>query len=216
MTAEHQPPAHVTAADTPPAAAGRRRSLAVALLLGAVGTALALLAGGRPWGEAVTSATQGTVPLTAQGREVTGIPAALAVVALASLVAVFAVRRSGRAVVAGVMALCGAAIIATSVLGATDTAALEAEAATATGLAGADVRQVTYTIWPWVSAGGGALLLTAGLTALRYGRHWPAMSGRYERPGQAGGAGRRTADDPDRPEEFWKALDRGEDPTRDG
>ncbi|MCI0385075.1 Trp biosynthesis-associated membrane protein, partial [Streptomyces sp. CNQ085] len=26
-------------------------------------------------------------------------------------------------------------------------------------------------------------------------------------------AGRRAAPDPDRPEELWKALDRGEDPT---
>ncbi|MCM2576503.1 TIGR02234 family membrane protein [Streptomyces sp. MTZ3.1] len=185
------------------------------MFLGAAGAALALVAGGRPWGEAVTSAAQGAVPLTAQGRDVTGIPAALAVVALASLVAVFAVRRSGRTAVAAVMALCGAAIVVTSVLGATDTSALEAEAAAATGLAGAGVREVAHTVWPWASAAGGVLLLAAGLLALRHGRHWPAMSGRYERPGQAGATARRAPADPDRPEEIWKALDRGEDPTRD-
>jgi uncharacterized membrane protein (TIGR02234 family) len=53
------------------------------------------------------------------------------------------------------------------------------------------------------------MLLCAGLLALSYGRQWPAMSGRYER------AGRRAprAVDPDRPEDVWRALDRGEDPT---
>lgn len=217
VSPEHEPPAHATgsAADGPPAEAGRRRSLAAALFLGAAGTALVLVAGGRPWAEAVTSVAQGAVPLTAYGRDVTGIPAALAVVALASLVAVFAVRRSGRTLVASVLALCGAAVVITSVLGAHDTATLEAGAAEATGLAGAGVRNVTHTAWPWVSAAAGALLLGAGALALRHGRHWPAMSGRYERPAQAGPAAGRAPADPDRPEEIWKALDRGDDPTRD-
>ncbi|MYV65334.1 TIGR02234 family membrane protein, partial [Streptomyces sp. SID2131] len=42
-----------------------------------------------------------------------------------------------------------------------------------------------------------------------------AMGGRYERAG-APRAGRKApaATDPDRPEDLWKALDRGEDPTR--
>lgn len=217
MSPEHEPPAHATGSATagPSAAeAGRRRSLAIALFLGAAGTALALVAGGRPWSQAVTAAAQDSVPLTVHGRDVTGIPAALAVVALASLVAVFAVRRSGRVLVAAVMTLCGAAIVLTSVLGAYDTAALEAGAAEATGLAGAGIRDVTQTVWPWVSAAAGVLLLLAGLLALRHGRHWPAMSGRYERPGQSAGPTGRAPADPDRPEEIWKALDRGEDPTR--
>ncbi|MES4833623.1 TIGR02234 family membrane protein, partial [Streptomyces anthocyanicus] len=68
-----------------------------------------------------------------------------------------------------------------------------------------------HTAWPYVAAVGGALLLLAGLLALRYGRQWPAMSGRYERSG----APRRRPQtvDPDRPEDLWKAIDRGEDPT---
>lgn len=62
----------------------------------------------------------------------------------------------------------------------------------------------------------GLLLLIAGLLALVYGRHWPAMSGKYERtPGGARGPRRApAAPDLDRPEEIWKSLDRGEDPTR--
>jgi uncharacterized membrane protein (TIGR02234 family) len=63
-----------------------------------------------------------------------------------------------------------------------------------------------------VAAAGGLLILLAGLLALRYGRLWPVMSGRYERDGRP--RPRKVEPvDPDRPEDIWKALDRGEDPT---
>lgn len=39
------------------------------------------------------------------------------------------------------------------------------------------------------------------------------MGGRYERDGSPR-ARKAAAVDPDRPEDLWKALDRGEDPTR--
>ncbi|WP_238153853.1 TIGR02234 family membrane protein [Streptomyces xinghaiensis] len=191
-----------------------RRSLAAALALGAAGAALALVAGGQTWSEATTTAAQGALRVAAEGRDVTGVPAALAVVGLAALVAVFAVRRAGRAAVAALLALSGAGTAAASLYGRAGTGALEAEAARATGLVGAGVENVTHTPWPLVSTAAGLLLLLAGLLALRHGHRWPAMSGRYERPS---GAVRRgaAAPGPERPEEMWHALDRGEDPTRD-
>ena len=65
-----------------------------------------------------------------------------------------------------------------------------------------------------MAAVGGVLILLAGLLALRYGRLWPGMSGRYERGGAPARPRRRAQPvDPDRPEDLWKALDRGEDPT---
>ncbi|WP_181006800.1 Trp biosynthesis-associated membrane protein, partial [Streptomyces sp. SM9] len=60
-----------------------------------------------------------------------------------------------------------------------------------------------------------ALLLAAGLLALWFGRRWPAMSGRYERDGSPRARKAAPPVDPDRPEDLWKALDRGEDPTRE-
>ncbi|MCT7355272.1 TIGR02234 family membrane protein, partial [Streptomyces sp. 15-116A] len=90
---------------------------------------------------------------------------------------------------------------------------VQRDAAEAAGDTSATVEVLSHTAWPYVAAVGGLLLLLAGALALRYGRLWPAMSGRYERDGTPR-ARRRTAPvDPDRPEELWKALDRGEDPT---
>ncbi len=209
--AEHEPSA--------PAARGRRSSLAIALLAGALGAALVLLATSRKWAEGTAAVAQGSLSQSANGDDITGLPGALAVVGLAALVAVFAVRRLGRVVVAALLALSGAGIVISSALGASDKAALEEKASKVSGLTHSPIHDVAYTPWPWVAAAGGVLLLLAGVLAVGYGRHWPAMSGRYERAGTAGTPARsRTrrgaaTPDPDRPEELWKALDRGEDPT---
>ncbi|GGV67707.1 TIGR02234 family membrane protein [Streptomyces griseoloalbus] len=208
----------VTAVPTPRSeAAGSARtgrlSLAVALLSGALGAAVALLATRQQWSEGTATVAGGAFPLTARGSDVTGVPAALAVVGLAALVAVFAVRRAGRLAVAALLALSGAGTIAAALLGASDSAALDEKAAAASGDTSATVDALSHTAWPYVAAVGGALLLVAGLLALRYGRLWPGMSGRYERAGAARPRRRPAAVDPDRPEDLWKALDRGEDPT---
>ncbi|MFD3335568.1 TIGR02234 family membrane protein [Streptomyces sp. NPDC058700] len=193
---------------------GGRRSLAAALLLGALGATVVLLSAGQIWAEGTASVGGGTVPVEADGGSVTGVPTALAIVGLAALFAVFAVRRTGRTLVAALLALSGAGAALAAVLGASDSAALDAEAARISGDTAAAVAGLSHTVWPYVTAAGAVLILLAGLFALRFGKSWPAMGGRYERTG-APRAGRRTPTaDPDRPEDLWKALDRGEDPTR--
>jgi uncharacterized membrane protein (TIGR02234 family) len=198
-----------------PARAGRR-SLAVALLCGALGAAVALLATRQQWSQGTATVAGGSFPLTAKGSDVTGVPAALAIVGLAALVAVFAVRRTGRLVVAALLTLSGAGTVVAALLGASDTAALDEQAARASGDTSATVHALSHTAWPYVAVVGGALILLAGLLALRYGRLWPAMSGRYERSGAPRPRRAAPAVDPDRPEDLWKALDRGEDPTGTG
>jgi uncharacterized membrane protein (TIGR02234 family) len=189
-----------------------RRALALALLCGAAGATVVLIASGQTWGEAEAVMGGVELPVTASGGDVSGLSSALALVGLASLVAVFAVRRTGRMVVACVLALSGAGAVGAALLGSGDTEALESRAAEAMGLAEASVTSASHTGWPWASAVGGLLLLCAGLLALSDGRHWPAMSGRYGRGGPSR-ASRRSHPDPDRPEDMWRALDRGEDPT---
>ncbi|GAA3493119.1 TIGR02234 family membrane protein [Streptomyces prasinosporus] len=190
-----------------------RLSLALALLCGALGAAVALLATRQQWSEGTARVAGGAFPLTAKGSDVTGVPAALAVVGLAALVAVFAVRRAGRLAVAVLLTLAGAGTVTAALVGASDSAALDEKAAQASGDTSATVEALTHTAWPYVAAVGGLLLLLAGLLALRYGRLWPAMSGRYERGGAPRERRKAPTVDPDRPEDLWKALDRGEDPT---
>ncbi|UFQ15079.1 MULTISPECIES: TIGR02234 family membrane protein [Streptomyces] len=194
---------------------GSRRSIAAALLLGAVGAALALLASRQTWARGTASVAGGDLPLTASGGDVTGVPAALAIVGLAALVAIFAVRRTGRLLVSLLLTLSGAGTVVAALLGAGDGAALDEKAATASGDAAATIGGLSHTGWPYAAAAAGVLLLLAGLLALTYGRSWPAMSGRYERDGSPSPRKARRAPDPERPEELWKALDRGEDPTRE-
>ncbi|MDT9681497.1 TIGR02234 family membrane protein [Streptomyces sp. TRM76323] len=214
---------HVSAASVPQpratgqgeavTAGGGRRSLAVALLLGALGAAVVLLASGRTWTEGRVTGVGGSVALEAAGGDITGAPTALAVVGLAALVAVLAARGAGRRVVALFLALSGAGAATAALLGANDSTALDEQAARTTGDTAARAAALTQTAWPYVTAVAALLILAAGLIALRYGRTWPAMSGRYERDGAPRARGARRAGDPDRPEDLWKALDRGEDPT---
>ncbi|MET9960578.1 TIGR02234 family membrane protein [Streptomyces sp. NPDC006326] len=205
-------PAGPEAAQAPDGRGGRR-SVAVALLLGTLGATVVLLASGRVWARGTAAVGGGALPLTADGRAVTGLPAALAIVGLAALVAVFAVRGKGRLLVSGLLALSGLGAALSAVLAADGRRALDAQAARMTADTAAHVGALTHTAWPYVTAAGAALILLAGLLALRFGRSWPAMGGRYERDGSP-----RTRTparvDPDRPEDLWKALDRGEDPTR--
>ncbi|MCX4732654.1 TIGR02234 family membrane protein [Streptomyces sp. NBC_01363] len=202
-------------AATAPDTSGSRRSLAAGLFLGAVGATVVLLASGQTWAEGEASVGGGSLPLTADGQDVTGLPAALAIVGLAALVAVFAVRGASRLLVAGLLALSGLGAGLSACLGASGSAALDEKAAQSTGDASATIAALSHTAWPYVTAAGGLLILLAGLLALRYGKLWPTMSGRYERDGTPRPRkAARTVPDPDRPEDLWKALDRGEDPTR--
>ncbi|MFD7628478.1 TIGR02234 family membrane protein [Streptomyces sp. NPDC059851] len=196
-----------------PGSRGGRRSVAAALLLGALGATVVLLGSGRVWARGTAAVGGGSLPVTADGQAVTGLPAALAIVGLAALVAVFAVRGAGRLLVSALLALSGFGAALAAVLAADDQQALDAQAAKATADTAAQVGALAHTVWPYVTAAGGVLILAAGLLALRHGRDWPAMGGRYERDGGAR-TRKPAAVDPDRPEDLWKALDRGEDPTR--
>ncbi|MER6912902.1 TIGR02234 family membrane protein [Streptomyces sp. NPDC000594] len=190
-----------------------RRSLVAALVLGAAGAGVVLLSSGRTWAEGNAAVVGGALPVTADGGEVTGLPTALAVVSLAALVAVFAVRGVGRILVSALLVLSGAAAGTMSYLAGTADDALSDKAIRTTGDSAVVLSGLSHTAWPYVSVAGAVLLLLAGVLALRHGSSWPAMSGRYERDGSPRSARTPATTDPDRPEDLWKALDRGEDPT---
>lgn len=227
----HPGPAPATEKDAEPSgapSAPRRtgvRALAAALPAGALGAGLVLVAAGKTWSHGSAAFGGTSLPVHASGTDTTALPGALALAGLASLVAVFAVRRIGRYAVAGLLTLSGLGVVVMVMARHGDHAALDSAASSAVGIAHTTATHVSTTSWPPVSLAGGLLLLAAGLLALRYGQSWPAMSSRYDRPGarrpvraraaaSAAAARRPAAVDPDRAEDLWKALDRGEDPTR--
>ncbi|MDX3237419.1 TIGR02234 family membrane protein [Streptomyces sp. ME03-5709C] len=200
--------------------AGGRGSLVLALASGVTGAAVVLLASGKTWQEGSVPFTDGGIPVSVSGHQVTGVPGALALVGLAALVAVFAVRGAARLLVAGLIALCGVGALAAALLALGDTAALDAAAATASGLSRTTVSGSSTSAWPGVCAAGGVLLLLAGAVAVLRARTWPGMSNRYDRDTPEGARTARIhapapapAAGEERPEDLWKALDRGEDPT---
>ncbi|WP_198035254.1 TIGR02234 family membrane protein [Streptacidiphilus rugosus] len=224
MNAEQSP---ASVAEQPVAgrqgAAGRpradRRSLAVTLLLSVLGATLLLVAAGQNWVTGHVRAQGVTRSLSATGGQVTGLPGALALVGLASVVAVFAVRGRFRALLGALVALAGVGAVYAAVAAAlgSGSRALDEKAARSVGLADIQATGVAHTLWPWLAAVGGLLLVLAGLLTVAKGRAWPGMSARYDAPtrGAAKPAPRRAGGSAvtQTPADLWKALDRGEDPT---
>ena len=192
-------------------AGGRTAPLILALLLTAGGAALTLAAVGRPWAHAVVALGPFRFEAAPLGRDATGLPAALALVALAGVVAILATRGAGRTIVGALLILAGAGITASVVYAATDRSALEELAARAASLASAAGVRIEITAWPWLTAGGGLLIAAAGLLTVVRGRSWPGMGNRYEAPRRADGGGTGTPSGT--AGGMWEALDRGQDPT---
>ncbi|WP_225447841.1 TIGR02234 family membrane protein [Streptacidiphilus sp. P02-A3a] len=227
MTALPQPRTEAPLSEAPQAEPDRpkpdRRSLALMLLFAVLGASLALLAAGRTWSRGQVGFQQAVLHVSASGSQTTGLPSALALVGLASAVAVFAVRGFGRRLLGALLALAGAGAVAVCLTAATSGAALNRRASAAVGLSSATADHVVHTAWPWAGAVGGVLLLLAGVLVITRGRDWPGMSSRYDAPARrrvvgpgavatAGPAGRRPARE-QTPADVWQALDRGEDPT---
>ena len=190
----------------------------VVVLLAAAGGIL-LLSAGRPWVSAVLAQVPGRPEVSASGRVAAPGAVALGFVALAGAVVVATAGRLIIRITAAVLALAGAGASAAAVLAVSDPARAVAEAATrASGVSDAVVSGAARTIWPYLAALAGALVLVAGGIALREAKAWTAPR-RFERPtlatGPAGdGPGQPEATSPrEDPLDAWDALSRGEDPT---
>jgi Tryptophan-associated transmembrane protein (Trp_oprn_chp) len=69
---------------------------------------------------------------------------------------------------------------------------------------------LTPTVWPWIFALAGALVLVGAVVMLLRAAHWPVSSDRFQRQPSA-----QLADLADDPAGVWRALDAGFDPTSD-
>jgi uncharacterized membrane protein (TIGR02234 family) len=221
-----------------------KRQYGYALLAGAVGAGLVLLAVRAQWAQAVFTPQK---PLSAEvvnvsGTDLVPLAGALALAALAGLVAVIATRGVARRAVGVLLALFGAgagAAVLTTVTAQTvlsvaagkvaspESAALSGTAgSTTSGSSGSGAVVVTgsaghaiMTGAPWHIAVivGALLIFAAGLATALRGQDWPVMSTRYDAPGTRAAAAAgdgRPARAADAAS-MWESLNGGEDPTED-
>lgn len=216
-----------------------RREYAAALLAGAVGAGLILLAVRQHWARAVFTPPK---PLSSQVVDVSGadlvpLAGALAVAALAGLAAVVATRGMLRRAAGVLLALFGAAAGAAVTASVTAAAVVSVaaghvaspESAAVTGAAGSTTSGsagsaavvvagsaghavMSGTPWRLAVLAGSLLIFAAGLAAALRGPDWPVMSARYDAPrrrGHSGGPRARPRDSAS----MWESLSGGDDPT---
>ena len=221
--------------------AASRREYGLALLAGAVGAGLILLAVRQRWAEAVFTAPKPLTPqvVAVSGADLVPLAGALAVAVLAGLAAVIAtrgmLRRAAGVLLAAFGAAAGAAVTATVTpasvvsvaagrVGSPGSAAVSGAAGSTTsgssggaaivvsGSAGHAV--MTGTAWQAAVLAGALLVFLAGLATVLHGPRWPVMSARYDPPERRGGGA-----PPVRPgcpgdsASMWESLSEGEDPT---
>lgn len=213
-----------------------RRHFTLALMLGAVGAGLVVLAVRQAWAQAIFAAPK---PLPVQNFSVTGqelvpLASALALAALACLAAVIATRAWLRRACGVLLAVLGASTAAAVTAGVRASAVLSAARASASsGALGGSTTSGTSpgnTTHPIVIAGsaghaiiggetwralaviGAIAIILAGLATVWQGPRWPVMSARFDRPGQQVGSGDQPAERADSAT-MWESLSRDIDPT---
>ena len=173
---------------------------------------LAFFALGRTWASSNVVAEGLTADrVAATGTDAHPLGAALAVVVVASSLAILAASRRVRQTVGGFTALVALVGIWVIVFNgdAPDgaiTAAVEKSPAF-TGSNHPDALQ--ETAWSYVALAGFVVAALLGALTMRFAPSWPTMGSRYDAPPVRSSA-QQTQDDND----MWKALDEGRDPTQ--
>jgi uncharacterized membrane protein (TIGR02234 family) len=212
-----------------------------ALVLGAAGAGLILLALRQVWAHAVYAPPR---PFPAQdfavsGQKLVPLASALAIAALACLAAVIATRGVLRRLTGALLAAIGVGAAAAAAAAVRSSAVLAAAAstdATAGVLSGSTTSGATpggsgsvyvpgitsghavVSGMPWqIAAVAGALAIAAaGVATLWRGPRWPVMSARFDRPGQRVHPG-RPGEPGQRPAAdsatMWESLSHDVDPT---
>jgi uncharacterized membrane protein (TIGR02234 family) len=192
-----------------------KREYGFALLVGAVGAGLVVLAVRQRWAQAVFTPPKPLSPqvVDVSGSDLVPLAGALALAALAGLAAVIATRGVARRAAGVLLALFGAgagAAVMASVTAATvvsvaaskvaspGSAAISGAAGSTTSgttaggsfVVSGSTGQAIMTGAPWHVAVliGALLIFLAGLATALRGADWPVMSARYDAPGARGPA----------------------------
>jgi uncharacterized membrane protein (TIGR02234 family) len=201
-----------------------RRELMLVLVLAVVGGAVVLVASGQPWAHAVVSVSgspQAPQRVDLSGRTVAPLVAALGLVVLAAVVALLATRSVARMAMGVVIALAGALIIGATA--STSSAQVRNGSALHDRVSTSSLRDARVSVqlqsWRHVAAGGGLLIVAAGLIAAARGRSWVGMGRRFDAPTAAAAAATpapapaTTAAEGTTDADLWDRIERGEDPT---
>jgi uncharacterized membrane protein (TIGR02234 family) len=194
-------------------------------VLWAIGTgAVILVAGAQTWIQSTGLAGVPGATVTTSGNQAAAVVPAMALVGMASGIALSMARRLGRVVTSVLLVLAGVVTGWSSVdatLRPADAARAQVSAATGTT---ADAAAYAVTAWPWVTLAAGVLLAACGIAVLVAGRGWrdnrrydtratgtgttttaaTAGTGTVAGPGTGGPVDEIDA---------WDELSRGEDPT---
>lgn len=214
----------VAGTDAPPPAP-RPRSYAIALGSLALAAALLFLASGRTWATLlVADPGLPSLTVTISGGELTyGAP--LALLALAGIAGLVALRRAGRVVAGVVLVLCalpaGVRVLQFGLTHGSSSGAGDWVAGLAGEKAGVPVDGASAAVsWWWVVELVGVLLVVlAGVLAVVASRSWPQLGRRYEREGGQAraprGPSREAVAAAPPTASAWDQLDAGVDPTLD-
>lgn len=181
------------------------------VLLGLAGAVLATVAGSRDWASAQGSSTGVRVSATATGSTSAPLAVALGFVCLAAWGVVLVLRGRSRRAVAVLGAVAAAGLLA-AVLTAWDRAQHDAVRAVVAKGATGDGVSSSLTGWFFACAVGALIALVAFALAVPAAPHWPAMGSRYDAPTARPETAQVPAEERT-PQDMWRALDRGHDPT---
>jgi uncharacterized membrane protein (TIGR02234 family) len=188
-----------------------RRLYAPVVLATLAAGGLAFVAAGRTWAHADVKA-QGLASATVSvsGTDAQPLVSALAVVVVASALAVLAAGPRMRRVV-GVLTIVvsvAAAVLVPRSGSSTLHDAVRSAAEKSPAYTGpSSLGDVSYASWDLLTIAAFVVAVVLGAAMVRFAGQWPTMSSRYDAP-----AARRAA--PAASEaDMWKAMDRGDDPT---
>lgn len=209
------------------------RTRGPAFLLMAVGGLAAIIIGGRPWYQVPG------IDVSFSGKDVTGgLAQALPVVVLAGALLMLTVRTLGRRIVGIVVGLVAIAMTAIGLFPSAPGSGEVVSKVRQQTLT--KVGNVQPQAWNWGYAAAGLLVLAGALLMVLYAHRWPRRADRFtrnqtvptatpgtEKPGSshrgaspdtaAGSTNPATPEGADLdPEEIWKAMDAGRDPTDPG
>jgi hypothetical protein len=177
--------------------------------LGLLGGAAVTIAAGRPWATLrVRVAGLPASHVSVTGTEVLPVVSALGALVLAGAVVTVATRGVARRV-CGLVVACAGVVVVVAVANAEPALAalLQDRLVGAAGRPDPEAGTAA-SAWRWLCAAGGVAAALFGLVVSWRESAWPGMGARYDAPS----APRRGVGEHD--SDLWRALDRGEDPTR--